>query len=204
MPGSKGNRPYHTEKSPFHPLPDRVIEHLMEGELRPKHLERSEERVYETLMSGLLADLIDRVSCVEDEKRRDVLKKTVQAVESGMFRYIMTRIELAAVRATKNSEASSYGRMDEGTRQSFMDADASRRRAHIALVDSINVAVRNIFKDSEEPLPEEFHGLVGDSADESVRERVAVAAIDYVYKVLDEEGWNQRFETSKPKEEGTI
>lgn len=131
----------------------------------------------ETILNRLIHSLKECLPKVEDEALREKLSGLIEDITKSALRYIDARIELVrtADQAHKDKEA-------------IMSADQSRRSAHLRLVDSIRIACRNIVQNVEGfQLETDVADLIGDAEDEHVRDRVAHAAIDLVWELLNRE-----------------
>lgn len=165
------------------------LNHPLAGLLSEKHrkhfytkeeYERSRELRGEkegTKLKRLIVSLKESLPEVEDEKLREKLSGLIEDITKSTLRYINARIELVrtADQTYKDKEA-------------ITSADRSRRSAHLRLVDSIRIAYRNIVQNVDGfKLETDVADLIGDSADERVRDRVAHAAIDLVWELLNRE-----------------
>lgn len=165
---------------PNHPLDGLLSEKHREHFYTKEEYERSRELRGEkegTKLKRLITSLKEELSKVEDEELREKLSGLIEDITKSALRYINARIELArtADQTYKDNEA-------------ITSADRSRRAAHLRLVDSIRIACRNITQNVEGfQLETDVTDLIGDSADERVRDRVARAAIDLVWELLNRE-----------------
>ena len=110
------------------------------------------------------------------KKNLDTLEKLIKNIRTNVFEYLEARVNL------RQAASEPDYRRDKAAIEA---ADRARRNAHIAFVDSIRIAIRNL-SDAENRLPHEFHPLVGSSDNEALRDRVADAAIDYFWALLYE------------------
>lgn len=176
------------ERSERPHIPEEVREHFYTQEERHS-LEalEGEGRVYETKMHLFLEHLTERLESAEiDPEKQERIEGLVRDIQTKSFNYIDSRIAFA-----RAAEALRYS--GTSAQSVVMEADQRRRAAHNALLDSIQIATRNVISMSrdEGPLPPEFHELV-DKAEGGYREKVANAAIDYVWQQLDREEWEER------------
>lgn len=163
-----------------HPLEGRLSEQHREHFYTKEEYERSRElrgEKRETKLKRLIDSLKRGLPEVEDEELREKISGLIEDITKSALRYINARIELVrtADQSYKDKEA-------------IMSADRSRRSAHLRLVDSIRIACRNITQNVEGfQLEADVADLIGDSADEHVRDRVTQAAIDLVWELLNRE-----------------
>lgn len=162
------------------PLEGLISEKHREHFYTKEEYERSRElrgEKGETILNRLIHSLKECLPKVEDEALREKLSGLIEDITKSALRYIDARIELVrtADQAYKDKEA-------------ITSADRSRRSAHLRLVDSIRIACRNMIQNVEGfQLEADLAVLVGDTADELVRDRVAHAAIDLVWELLNRE-----------------
>lgn len=163
-----------------HPLAGLISEHHREHFYTQEEYERSRELRGEraatklTRMVNLMKETLPKVA---DAELRGKLSGLVDEITRSSLRYIDERIELVKVanQPYRDNEA-------------IMSVDRSRRSAHVRLVDAIRIACRNFVQNVEGfHVDEDMTDLIGDSTNADVRDRVAHAAIDLVWELLNQE-----------------
>jgi len=139
---------------------------------------RREPLPSETVAGAFLEYATKVINDAEGDPKLERLRPLVEDVRQKMFAYIESRKEFADAARTFRVAPD---------KEAMMAADQHRRRAHIALTDAFRILARNVAERSEEPTPRAFVGLIGDSEDAAVRDRVAAAAIDYTLSCLEHE-----------------
>jgi hypothetical protein len=147
---------------------------------------RGEGKIYDTSFHILTKFLREIV--VRDAEKRESLEKLIEDMEEAAFRYIESRVRLA-----RSKIAMTGGRGDAAAVE---EADIHRRRAHEALMDSIQIAVRNFKEQAEEEggnwqIPESTWKLV-ETRHPNFRDIVGQAAVDFIWQILDEEEARER------------
>ncbi len=139
---------------------------------------RGEEK--KTTLGRMIDLMTTSLDDIEDEERREKFRTLVDDITASAVRYIDARI--SHIRSA-----------DSKMKSAIMDADRARRAAHLRLVDSIRIASRNFVKEIDGwGLEEDMGHLVGDSENYEIRERVAQAAIDLIWEMLNEEEYGEQ------------
>jgi hypothetical protein len=152
-----------------------------EGE-KPERGEAIRERGEPAVLRKLVDHLNAAAENVGDEAKRERIRGLIAEIPRCAIRYIDTRIQMWIVdhepnRSNVASEA----------------ASKTRSLAHTRLVDSIRIAVRNTVESADGfALDRQTAELVGDSDDLALRARVADAAVDLVWDMLNAEEENER------------
>lgn len=143
---------------------------------------KGEGRRYETSLTQLLNYLRSLELPTEHLNR---LEKFCHQLEASAFSYVETRIEFSrASQQRVNLEINDWQKLME-------QVDRSRRVAHDRLIDALRIVTRNYAKVAEEnqipwDLPVDGKKLLNSMTDGN-RDSVAHAAIDFVWKIMDEE-----------------
>jgi hypothetical protein len=167
-------------------------DHPMHGRLNDTHrqhfytqedYERSRElkgREKRTTLSRLIDLMKDALPEIEEDQKRETMKKLVDDITNSSIRYIDTRISLVMASGSRNKNA-------------IIEADRARRAAHIRLTDTIRIACRNFVKEVEDwRIEDDMSPIVGASDNRTTREAVANAAIDMVWEMLHAEEASKR------------
>ncbi len=150
-----------------------------------------EGRVYDTVVAQFLEHLFERMENADVEQdSREKIEQLIAEIQTKSFAYIQTRIDFQqAVDQVKQRGTSAQDQL--------IEVDRRRRFAHNALLDSIQIASRNVFQVTRDQgaMPNEFRSLL-DQNQADYRNVVADAVIDYVWQILDQIDWESRFAKS--------
>lgn len=154
---------------------DRLVRHLMheaEVERRPHR----REPLPEDTQAGCLMEFLQKKA---EEYEYTKAERLLRACRNAIFHYIDSRARFV-------DAVDAFNKFPD-QKDARTEADRARRSAHIALVDAIRIAVRNVIQHAGIELPADFRSFVGEGEDPGVRERVAKLANDYAFACLDHE-----------------